>query len=815
MICSMRSLSLLIAFSFCAVTSGGCATLNAKKHASAAKKAEDAGDLSRAITEYEAAIAAAPGNAEYLGKLEAARASGARQHADAARTAEGQGDWATAAQQWKGALTYQRTSEHQARFELASLRTQRVDPLDLYLATAKVAESVPGDEATQRALEESRAAALKYYFRLAETYFDGGSFDSAYDAYESARKVKPDDEAWKGLKYRITRARHYESVGDAKLKSGDALAAYQAYETATQSADLPGLSLKMDRAKRGAGSLIEQLEQARAAERLQKWEDAAELFTILRDRPDAPKDVAEAAVRTRKESAKLRSDRALVFAKQNQADKATAALMLAVEHTDVPVATLSTLRDGLTALSTGRPAEALDKFKAAQAQSAELTLLPAATAVTEAKARVELEEAKVQATTDPAEAMVRVARLEPFKAQLAGYDQVRSALVKRAFAVLIERAEAGAREGRGPEAAERFRTALQIAKVPGALAAPLDAGAKALVAGDYAGAEASFREAEAADAKSRLAKTGLSIASALAIASLRKEAIEARAVEDTLREASALRGILERVPGDAEAASGLEALRPAIIERSLAAAETHRSADRPGSAYVFVRRVLELEPKHARALDLLTRLSGSFDQRTTPLGWVPPVVRGNRLGDACPGGESDLRDRVILYLTKTPKLGADYLQREQSREIDGGKRAAPSLELVAALEHCAVNSAGSAVGVTMQVRLASKPIAQESVSATFDPSKLPKEEAQEKLDEAKMRDSVMKEAARLVALAAQKHAAALDGWRVAEARTRLARSDDEGVARSYATLVMAGDKLNPAEREVLRDLERYVLLKFR
>ncbi len=818
MMTSTRSLPKLVApvgLLACALVFGGCATLNAKKHASAARKAEDAGDLSRAIAEYEAAIAAAPGNAEYLGKLEAAKAKGASQHADAARAAEAQEDWATAAEQWRGAALYQKTAEHQARYELAQLRTRRVDPLDLYLATAKVAESVPGDVSTQQALEASRAAALKYYFRLAETYFDGGSFDSAYDAYESARKVKPEDEAWKSLKYRITRARHYESVGDAKLKAGDALAAYQAYETASQSADLPGLSGKMDRAKRGAGSLIEQLEQARAAERLQKWEDAAELFTILRDRPEAPKDVAEAAVRTRKESAKLRSDRALAFAKQGQADKASAALMLAVEHTDVPVATLSVLRDALTALNSGHPAEALEKVRAAEKLSPELTLGTAAAAVVEAKARAELDEAKLQATTDPAEAMVRVARLEPLEAKLPGYAQVRSALVKRAFTVLVERAEAGAAQGRGPEAAEQFKTALSIAKVPGALAAPLDAGAKALVAGDYAGAEASFREAEKADGKSRLAKTGLSIASALALAAMRREAIEARAVEDTLREASALRGILERVPGDAEASSALEALRPAIIERSLAAADAHKAADRPGSAYVFVRRVLELEPKNPRALDLLTRLSGSFDQRTTPLGWVPPVLRGNRLAEACPAGETDLRDRVILYLTKTPKLGADYLQREQTREIDGGKRGAPSLELVAALEHCAVNTAGAAVGVTMQIRLAGKPIAQEPVSATFDPSKLPKEEAKEKLDEAKMRDAVMKEAARLVAMAAQKHAAALDGWRVAEARTRLTKADDEGVACSYATLMMAGDKLVPAEREVLRDLERYVLQKFR
>jgi tetratricopeptide (TPR) repeat protein len=810
---SNRTPQALIALVWLATTVPACAALTAKKHVGAGQKAEAAGDLAAAIREYEAAVAAAPNNAEYLRRLEEAQASGARQQADAARAAEAQGDWSTAAGHWRSAHAFQRTAEHQARYELATVRSQRTDPLDLYLATAKVAASVPQDAELQRSLAEAQSAALKYYFRLAETYFDGGSFDAAYDAYEAARKVKPEDEAWKSLKYRITRARHYETVGDTKLKGGDALAAYQAYETAAQSADLPGLAGKMERAKKGAGSLIEQLEQARAAERLQKWEDAAELFTILRDRPEAPKDVAESAVRTRKESAKLRSDRALALAKQGQADKAATVLTLAVEHTDAAEPTLVLLREGVAALGAARPGEAVAKFEAASAAAP--MVAPAGVVVAEALARDELEAAKSLAAADPAEAMVRVARLEPLKAKLPGYDQVRAALVKRAFVVLIERAEKGAAEGRSGEAAEQFVTALSVAKVPDALAASLGAGAKALSARDFVGAEAAFREAETKDAKSRLAKTGLTIARGLAIAALRQEALAARGVEDTLREASALRGILERVPDDGEAQAALEALRPAIIERSLAAAEAHKAGERPGSAYVFVRRVLELDPKNTRALDLLTRLSGSFDQRPTALGWVPPVLRGNRLADTCPGSESDLRDRIILYLTKTPKLGADYLQREPTRDIDAGKRGAPSLELVAALEHCAVNSAGGAVGVSMQLRLAGKPLAQESVSATFDPSMLPKDERSEKLDEAKMRQAAMKEAARLVALAVQKHAAAMEGWRVAEAKARLAKADDEAVARSYATLVLAGDKLPPAEREVLRELERYVLLKFR
>ena len=67
----------------------------------------------------------------------------------------------------------------------AELRTRRVDPLDLYLATQKVAQSVPSNADIQRELESSRKSALLYYFKLAETYFDAESFDAAYDAYEA------------------------------------------------------------------------------------------------------------------------------------------------------------------------------------------------------------------------------------------------------------------------------------------------------------------------------------------------------------------------------------------------------------------------------------------------------------------------------------------------------------------------------------------------------------------------------------------------------------------------------------------------------
>ncbi len=792
-----------------------CATLNAKKRYDAGEKAERSGDLSTAIREYQAARDVAPNNPKFSEALSRAKTRGAEGEINAARQAEAAGDWAGAAEHWKAAQAFTPSSELEARYGLAKLHTERVDPLQFFQATKKLSDAMPNDAEAKKALEQAQADAVRYYSKLAETMFDGGAFEDAYQAYENARKVNPEHEVFKGLKYRIARAKAFEAEGDHKLKSGDALSAYRAYEEAQKSADLPGLAAKLDRAKRGAGSLIEQLEQAKAAERLQKWEDAAELYSVIRDRSDAPKDIADAALRARKESAKLRADRAVGFAGRGETDKAGAALALAIEHTDAPAATLSLLRAALELVEAGQITEALTKFQAAQKASPELPLHAAATEVAKAKARSEFEAAKLQAASDPAEAMVRVQRLLVLKDQLPGYDAVRGQLVKRAFTVLMDHAEARAREGKGLAAAELLRTALEIAKVPAELKESLDRGAEKLKAGDYAEADLAFKKAAQADQKSRLAKTGLMIASSLRLAELRKQAESARDAEDPLRAAAAYREILSFDPNDDAAKQGLEDIRPELIERSMATANAQKTAGRPGGAFVFTRRVLELEPNNPEANDLLTTLSGSFDLRETPLAWVSPVQRGGQLGDTCPNTERDIRDRVALYLTRTRNLGADYLQPDGVKDVDAKKRRAPPVELLSALESCAVNVAGGAVAITMQLKLANQVLAEEQIAVRFDPTTLPKDELKDGVTEAKVMDAVLKETARQMALAVQKHSAKLKDWRTFEARARLKAGDEEWVAQSYAVLVLKGEKLSASEKDVLRELERFVLSKFR
>ena len=55
----------------------------------------------------------------------------------------------------------------------------------------------------------------------------------------------------------------------------------------------------------------------------------------------------------------------------------------------------------------------------------------------------------------------------------------------------------------------------------------------------------------------------------------------------------------------------------------------------------------------------------------------------------------------------------------------------------------------------------------------------------------------------------------LGGWRVAEAKAKMAANDAEGAARVYAGLVQAKDALGTEERATLEMLTRYLNNRFR
>lgn len=793
-----------------------CAALQASQHHRAAKKAEAAGDLDRAARAYEAAAAAAPKNLAYQEDYDAARSAAVGAHAEVARAAEQDGEHAAALAEWKKAIALHPTNPAlKARAELAKLRTKRSEPIEFYHATRKLAAALPKDSGTQKALARARDDATKYYIRLAETYADAGAAGPAYEHYQKAHEVDPKHEVFAGSMFRVTKAKHFENVGDQHMKDGDRLAAYRAYEEALTAANLPQLRRKLEVAKRAAGGVLEQLAQARSFEAAEQWEDAAEIYTLLLDRRDAPADMEGAAKIARAKSAQLRLERARAFAERDVLEQAQASLTMALEHTDGDEHITGLLQAGLDALQAGDPKKAKAKFDEAAASNGTLQSVKVARIILQASARALYTDVTAMAQRDPAAAMVRIEKLAPFKKSLPGYGKLRRSLVKSAFMALLDQAESKAAAGDVEAAAELLSTALEVARAPKKIRAPLLAGCHALRSGDYATAEAAFSAVLAKDKRSRIARTGQRIASERRLATLRKQADDAVAVDDTIRAAAAYRQILELKPDDVASTNALAGLRDRLIEASVVAAQEHLQDGRPGTAYVYFKRVLDLEPAHPAANQGVTQAIAGFDIRESPLAWVAPVKRSAGVGDKCAGAEEDLRERLILYLTRTRKLGAEFLQRAQTVAVDGNERPQPTVALRATLERCDVSATGGSLVSSMKLVIGPEVVFGAKVKGVFDKSSVPKDELEDGLDVDRVLDGTLNEAARGVAARVRENAKKLQAWRIIEARARIRAGDGEGAARAYATFRMGEDRLSTAERGALRDLERFILNRFR
>lgn len=798
-----------------AVLASGCAAMQAKSAFTRGQKAKDRGDYGEAIAAFETAANRDPNKPDYARAVTEARREAAEREAKSALEAEARGDYGAALKAWDRALGYDPDAEPlKARRTLAEVRTRQADPVEFYRAASRVAELLPGDQLAQKTLEEARREALGYHLRLASVYADAKAWPQAHAAVEVARGIDPRHPALETEKLKRVAARHHEATGDARLAAGDALGAYQAYEQSLALEKSAEVARKAAQAKRGAGSLIEQLSQADALERLGKWEDAADLYTAVRGRPGAPADLAARAGKARAESARLRADRARAFAERGLIDRAATELRGAIEHTDGPIDATRHLDVLAERLAAGQPAAARDALAQAKALLPTAPVVVAAPAILTAAVQRLFQEAKDRAARDPADALVVLRRLDPFAAQLAGFDATRTKLVKTAFGVLLERASAQAAGGQFEQGAELLATALAISQAPAALQTSLEAGGQALEQRDWAGARQAYLRAVETDGRSRLAKVGLELANAARLAELVRDAAEARVVEDQVRAASAYRAILEISPHDPTAQAGLAELRGQLVEKALEAARSHRDGGRLGAAFVYYRRLLDLEPGHGEAKAAADALLGSFGSAAEPPAWVAPSLRGNLLGDACPGVEKAARDRIALYLTRTPGLGARYLDRAETQAADTGETAPPPVVLRTAVESCQLGRADGSLIVTLQLLVAGEPVANARAQAAFDPGSVPKDELAAGLDPDRILNEVLGGAAKDVAMKVKDAAPKLAGWRAAEAKARLASGDAEAVARWWATMVVAKD-LPEVDRRALRDLEQFLNNRFR
>ncbi len=792
----------------------GCAAMNGRAAFSRAEKAHQRGDLTTAIREYRLAVDADPKRDAYRAALTETQREAAGANVEAARRAEAARDFAGAVEQWDRALEVLKDDpELKARRALAELRTHQADPVEFYRAAVELKKTIPNDPGAQATLHEAKKTALGYHLRLAQVYADAESWAQAFQEYQVAHEIEPDHAVFTSGMYVRTQARHLEVEGDELLAKGDALGAYQAFEQASRLSPSRSIVQKMRRAKRGAGSTLEQLDQARRYEQQNKWEDAAELYTVMAASRSAPIEVQDRARIAREKSALVRSKRAEDYAVRGFAEKGAAELTLALEHTDAPAKVLDLLAAAIEELNNGAPGLAKPKIEAALAQAPGVQVALAAKTVMATVARVEFEAAKSRGDAAPAQALVALRRLAPFAEALPGYEAAKKKLVRRAFGELVERASAGARQHKFEEATEQLATALEIAKAPAALASHLGEGMASLEHKDYAAARARFGRAVEVDGRSKLARLGLEIATSARLDELQKQAAEARVVEDSTRAAAAYRAILEITPDDQGARAGIEELKAELAGEALEAARDHQAAGRLGAAFIYYRRVLDVDPEQAEAKQAMAKIERSLGFGSEPDGYVAPAIRGDHLGDACRGVESHLRDRMVLYLNRTPKLGAAFLAAHETEDVDQKTRQLPPVTLRSAVESCDPTPKGRIV-LTVQLLLGSKVVMQEHVDAGFDTKSIPKDELEDGVDAHRVLEEMISTAAKEVSLKVRSHGAALADWRTVEAQALMQADDAEGVAEIYASL-LKDERLSDGDRRTMKELERFLLNRFR
>lgn len=810
-----RATSSAVLAIFGALVLAGCATMSAKSAFTRGEKARARGAWDEAIEAYDKAADADPKKPEYRTAAEGARREAAGTRVSAARAAEARGDHAAAAKLYEEALRWlPGDPELTARRDLAILRTQEADPVEYYEAARKLAAALPNDGPAQEALVGAKKAAVAYHLRLADTYVEAKAHERAHAEFEIARKIDPENAAFRSEGYRRTEARFLEAAGDERAKAGDNLGAFEAYQRAAALESTPTLNAKLKRAERGAGPLVEQLEQARQLEGLRQWEDAAEIYTAIQSRPGVPADIGPRAAKARAESAKVRAERARTYADKGMLAKAAAELTSSLEHTDGPKEPLALLAEAIEAITANRPGEAKLEIDRAKELAPDVPAISVAPAVLQIAALNAYADAKRLAESDPAGGLIALRRLDPFADKLRGFTEAKEKLVKRAFGALVEGASARAAEGRYEEAAELLQTALEISKAPGDLADHLRAGAVALSKKDWELAIGAFDRALAVNGRSNLARVGRGVAAAARLAELRRDAQDARAAEDSLRAASAYRAILAIDPEDAEAKAGAAELRAQLVDGALASAKTQEAAGKSGVAYVYYRRVLDLDPDHAEAKAAAAALSQALGAGGgEPEGWVAPAIRGDHLGDACPGAEEDLRDRLALHLNKTRKLGAEFVAHDVEQAIEAKKRPEPAAVLRTALEACDLQANGS-MTITLQLVLSGASIAEERVVARLDTSGIPKDELADGLTPERTQKLLLGEAAKAITNAIKPHAGKLGGWRVLAASSAIKANDAEAAASAYAALASSRE-LTDEERGLLRDLERFLINKYR
>lgn len=482
------------------------------KHFRAGNSAYDKGDLQAADDAYTKALAENPNNAEYKAAQQKVRRELAKEHVAEATAKEKSGAFAEASAAWaKAAELVPDESDYPVRRDLSGAKAKNLGPDEWFEAVKKVAAENEDNDIAKRSFAGARAAAYKHHLDLAEGFLAGGEGGRAFEHYSRAKEIDPTTPGMRADAFVRAQALSIAEQAEEKMRGGDAIGAYELYQSAYAKMPLPEIKSEMDRVKRKASAILSKLENARRAAEKGQFQRALNLYERVTRDGRVPDSINDEIKQVRAELLKSKANDARRFADRNNLSRAYRALNDAVRvagldqvGADVFIAAIDLVKDG----DPGKGREAIDKSGIEEGSP----LFEAAQAYALAGARKVLKQAERTARRDKPKALRMVADLGAFEEEVPGIAALRRKLRAGSFNALLDEALREAKRRNDREAASLLLAALNASAAPDSMRNPATKGADELKLANYAAAEKAFTEALAAAPRSRLAQRGIDIA---------------------------------------------------------------------------------------------------------------------------------------------------------------------------------------------------------------------------------------------------------------------------------------------------------------
>jgi tetratricopeptide (TPR) repeat protein len=206
--------------------------------------------------------------------------------------------------------------------------------------------------------------------------------------------------------------------------------------------------------------------------------------------------------------------------------------------------------------------------------------------------------------------------------------------------------------------------------------------AEALAAASALYAKGSFEEAETAFSKGtgKVATFGRELSRERRIGALKADLDAAKKEGDVLRQSVAVQKILSIDPHEKTALDLSKKLKGSVLEARLAAARQQKESGKPGVAYLYLKRALELDPSNAKAKAEIEAITSSLKEALDLIVLVDQVARSPQLsGTTCKGMEAPLREALMADGSKRNDLGAYVLSPDWTKAVERQDKKAPQV----------------------------------------------------------------------------------------------------------------------------------------